>query len=93
MPKKDPKTQQMDEQMRITTRMMKKILDDIDLEGIDLQGETGTNARRFNCYGTFGTFGTYTGCFGTAGTLGCRTRAQLPTDGPKSRTSSGKSVR
>jgi hypothetical protein len=74
---KDPNQAQMNEQMQTTTRMMKDMLDNIDLEGIDLTGPRGT-ALRFNCYGTFGTFGTATGCFGTAGTFGCRTLAKAP---------------
>lgn len=73
---KDPNLAQMDEQVRATTRMMKEMLDNIDLEGIDLQGGPDAARRRFNCFGTFGTFGTATGCFGTAGTFGCRTVAK-----------------
>jgi len=93
MNRNDPNIKQMNEQMRTATQMMKEMLDDIDLEGIDLQGAGGSTARRFNCFGTFGSFGTATGCFGTAGTFACRSlNKRARTQRRQSRTSSKRSA-
>ena len=89
----DPNPKQMDEQLRNTTRMMKEMLDGIDLEGVDLHGASESTARRFNCYGSFGTFGCATGCFGSFGTFGCRSRITPASTEPQSRTRSRKSTR
>jgi hypothetical protein len=71
MKPKDQNLDQISEQVRATTRMMKQVLDNIDLEAIDLGGKPGSaKRRRFTCLGTFGTFGSATGCFGTCGSFG-----------------------